>query len=129
MFPAFKVVIEKFYFKRLNKSSTCQRLLYKCKISSPQYSIPKDVITTIHPAQNSASSVILFCFLEAVLFTLSCFFFWQFFSNNTDKCCLYPVFTISKYINHFFMVFLCFLITVLKKFYCYLHHTDRNFGV
>ena len=27
--PAFKVVMEKFCFKRFNKSSTCQRLLYR----------------------------------------------------------------------------------------------------
>ena len=68
VFPAFKVVTEKFCLKRLNKSSTCQRLLYRYKISPAQYSIPKDVIITIHPAQNSVSFVILCCFLDAVFF-------------------------------------------------------------
>ena len=67
LLPAFVVVILKFYFNRLNNRSTCQRLLYKYKISSPLYSIPSVVITTIQPEQNKVSCVIWFWFFEVFL--------------------------------------------------------------
>ena len=68
LLPAFVVVILKFCFHRLNNRSTCQRLLYKYKISSPLYSIPSVVITTIQPEQNKVSCVISFWFFEAFLY-------------------------------------------------------------
>ncbi len=33
-----------------------QRFLYRCRISSPLYSAPRDVTTVIHPALNSVSA-------------------------------------------------------------------------
>ena len=60
------VWIAKFCLNRLKSSSTCQRLLYRCRISSPLYSVPREVMTMTHPAHSNVSVPIRCWFFDAL---------------------------------------------------------------